>query len=72
MQSECNGAYIVIEVTILVARKYRYDVSVRPPDKCTDSGGGGGEKVELSSLSNRKGQAMVFSEKIGFASKFLL
>ena len=71
-QSECNGACTVIEVTVLVARKCRYDVGVRPPDKCTDSRGGGGEKVELSSLFNRKGQAIVFSEKIGFTSKFLL
>lgn len=44
-QNECNGACTVIEVTIiLVARKYRYDVSVRPPDKRTDSRGGEGEE----------------------------
>ena len=28
--------------------------------------------MELSSLFNKKGQAIVFSEKIGFTSKFLL
>ena len=71
-QSECNRACTVIEVTILVARKSRYDVSVRPPDKRLDSREGGGKKVELSSLFIKKGQAIVFSEKIGFTSKFLL